>query len=672
MTSQWVSSLTTTSKGMSLIHDGSYSDICQRLGSLLCNDGLLELSELEKNKLVVLTFTTTSSSSGSSCGDMYDLCHDLLTCPEMLSVICYTKIFDFLQHLILYGPTQSSLVNAKRLILPLFDVTHVGRNYRTFNTALQQPTNLLHKVMGGRVDRGAPVRHASNEVYTLLTMDDASLIHKRDTLLSSSSTIVTEQERHQYLQQQIKRARQTMHKNQQLLHPTTTTTVGGYGSGTERVVGAAHSLEDMLQLASQNQQKKKHSYRDQPTQPTEQELREQETIRKLQFEVQQQQQQQQQQQPPPDIDDLFGFPTTTTTPTPTTTVVATPQQDLMDFTSTTNNTDINVLDVPTKNTEVDILGLQVESTAKTTTTTTTTSTTNTNYDLLNWDTPTIPTGSNDNKEQTHSIFDIAPSTTTTTSSTTIDAVRTNSNNHNENGLEQQPHIMFDYLATSDTTNNNSILIETNKATKMDSTLDHSLMTTVEVNSQVPKNIMNNNVSTTSLAMDDLVASLSTISTTNKINEKSITVSSPTDLPPLPAVDPPPLPPPTMDPPSLPPPTMDPPSLPSPTMDLPSLPPPTMDPPSLPPPTMDLPPLLPEENNYDATDGMDAPVMGGTINVAPIPSFPTTEQPQTPLSMQDMMEQLQKESNMSPEQMQKMMQSMMQMMMQQQQMNNHYT
>ena len=336
MTSQWVSSLTTTSKGMSLIHDGSYSDICQRLGSLLCNDGLLELNELEKNKMVALTFPSTDnnsiSSSSNCCGDMYDLCHDLLTCPEVLSVICYTKIFDFLKHLILYGPTQSSLVNAKRLIYPLFDTITATpvRNYRTYNTALQQPTNLLQKVIGGRVDRGAPVRHASNTVYTLLSMDEASLIHKRDTLITPTSTpVVTEEVRCQYLQQQIKQARYQIQKNQQRLHPShNPNTVGGYGSGTERVVGAAHSLEDMLQVASQKKQQ--HSYRDQPTKPTEQDLREQETIRKLQLEVQQQQQQQ-----PPDVNDLFGFPTSIPTTTTTTTVVAsTPQEDLLDFTST--------------------------------------------------------------------------------------------------------------------------------------------------------------------------------------------------------------------------------------------------------------------------------------------------------------------------------------------------
>merc|ERR1719223_1449795 len=99
----------------------------------------------------------------------------------------------------------------------------------------------------------------------------------------------------------------------------------------------------------------------------------------------------------------------------------------------------------------------------------------------------------------------------------------------------------------------------------------------------------------------------------------------------------------------------------------------MDPPPLPPPIMNLPMEIPEQNNYAATtDDMDTPVMGGTINVAPIPSFSTEQQPQTPLSMQDMMEQLQQNgSNMSPQQMQTMMQSMMQMMMQQQQqMNNN--
>ena len=275
----------------SLGSNSSAKQTKQALLKVLQDDSLQMLSSLELNQWATLTFQDnsnraraqaqvqhhTTAAAAADIGKDDDLCEclfatlrDVMSQPLAYSPIAIHKALAVAKHMLLLGATR--VMNEGRVLLPA--VTAL-LNYNTALLAQQQTgaTGFLLRLKGGTQDQGGPIRDEATVLHRLLT-DPALLQRERAAAAAAAAaadpndttaTLVpvgnkqqivfcTDEMRLQVLQRTIQQQQQL--KSNLVAQVSRDGFGGGYVSKDGKsVVGAAHSLEEMMQHAARQENK---------------------------------------------------------------------------------------------------------------------------------------------------------------------------------------------------------------------------------------------------------------------------------------------------------------------------------------------------------------------------------------------------------------------------------
>mmetsp|Transcript_11510 Transcript_11510/g.21513 ORF Transcript_11510/g.21513 Transcript_11510/m.21513 type:complete len:551 (+) Transcript_11510:787-2439(+) len=248
------------------------------LSQMLFDDNATVLTTFDLNRIASFTFGDVV------CGEIFDVLEYTLRNPLEFTVLSLHKTLVLLHHLAVYA-SQKAANNVwilRSFIKPLME-------YNTVLMAMEQPSSLMakmQKIKGGSVDKGQPVREAAKALWDLLS-DVALFKRVRESSADPDSLVpvgdhdqvgfVSDDVRKAALEEQ-KRKRDEVKIKSNLKDGGT----GGFGSGSNTVVGAAHSIEEMLKIAMKN----KSGYRDGDL--SEEEKAHMELLRQLEQEVRQQ------------------------------------------------------------------------------------------------------------------------------------------------------------------------------------------------------------------------------------------------------------------------------------------------------------------------------------------------------------------------------------------------
>ena len=240
----------------------SSQQIKQQLLSVLQDERVQSLSSLDLNQWASLTFHEGQHSAED------DLCECLFaTLAQVLkqqpspqySPLALLKALAVAKHMLLLGADR--VVQEARVLGP--PAAALQENYNTALLAQQTggATGFLMRLKGGSVDQGGPVREAAEEIVQLL-MNPALLQQQRaraadpNSLVpvgsSSQLAFCTDEMRYRALQQKI--------QQQTEIKSNLKKATDGFGSGYnasdgKSVVGAAHSIEEMMRHAQRQEQK---------------------------------------------------------------------------------------------------------------------------------------------------------------------------------------------------------------------------------------------------------------------------------------------------------------------------------------------------------------------------------------------------------------------------------
>jgi ENTH domain len=238
-------------------YKGGIVEAKQKLQSFLFDETKQILSSFELNQIASLTY------GEEVCDAVYEVLEQVVKRYLQNSPLALQKALALSHHLLLYG--ASRVVNYTR--------AHIGpclEFLRTYNTALieQQQTgitSLWYQIKGGGVDRGGPVREAAEQLLQILSLDDRRLQQERARHADPASLVpigktsdvafVTDEVRLAALQRQIERQRTIQLRSN--LAKADNGFGGGYNPAApgQAVVGAAHSLEEMMAHAKRAEQK---------------------------------------------------------------------------------------------------------------------------------------------------------------------------------------------------------------------------------------------------------------------------------------------------------------------------------------------------------------------------------------------------------------------------------
>ena len=244
---------------------------------MLYDDDVNVLTTFDMNRIASYTF------GESIRGEIFDVLENTLRNPLEFTVLSLHKSLVLVHHLAVYA-SQKAANNVwilKPHVQPLLE-------YNTVLMAMNEPKSLMariQRIKGGSVDRGLPVREAAKSLWDLLS--DVEMFKKvRDTSADPDSLVPVGHHEHVgFVSDEVRKAtleEQMRKKNDvKIKSGLKDGGVGGFGSGNGNVVGAAHSMEEMLKMALKNQP----GYRDGDL--SEEETNHYEHLAKLQQELQQ-------------------------------------------------------------------------------------------------------------------------------------------------------------------------------------------------------------------------------------------------------------------------------------------------------------------------------------------------------------------------------------------------
>jgi hypothetical protein len=232
--------------------DGTETE--KRLANLLFDDALQVLSTFDMNQIASLSY------GDEPCEQIFDLLGEVMAHPMEFTVLAVQKSLVIAKHLLIYG--------SEKCVNSCWGLGSYVEKLCEFNTALlaQEQQGLgswWSSVKGGAVDKGFPVREAAQTLRPIL--GDAPRIQQLrhdnadpNALVPVGSTeklgFISDDVRHYLLQKRMKEhelvlTRSNLKKD-----------VGGFGSGFnsangQAVVGAAHSLEEMMARAEREERK---------------------------------------------------------------------------------------------------------------------------------------------------------------------------------------------------------------------------------------------------------------------------------------------------------------------------------------------------------------------------------------------------------------------------------
>jgi len=233
------SSIITKGKGAALTKYGS--EIERTLAPYLYDDSVQVMTSFEMNKVASLTY-------GEECCDqIYDLLGTTLSKSTESTVLTLQKTLVLMRHLTIYG-SDESVENA-------FGNGHLVRRLLDYNTVLQgnSANNIFNQIKGGSVDKGGPVRKAAKDLHDILASKEKLYQLRRES--ADPNSLVPVGKKDEIAFQSASHAKKTV------THPKKAKSnlakeKNGFGSGFNPrdalgrvVVGAAHSLEEMLAAA---------------------------------------------------------------------------------------------------------------------------------------------------------------------------------------------------------------------------------------------------------------------------------------------------------------------------------------------------------------------------------------------------------------------------------------
>jgi hypothetical protein len=232
--------------------DGTETE--KKLASLLFDDDTQLLNTFQLNQMASLSYEQ------ETCEQMFDLLEHVMRKPLESSVLTVQKSLFITKHLLIYG--------SEKCVNSCWGLSSHVEELQEYNTVLwQQKEKGLgawwHSVKGGSVDKGFPVREAAKDLYSLLQNSNKIQQMRHDHADPNSLVPVGATDKVAFISDEVRHFMLQKRMEQHLLLHTKSNLVkaeGGFGSGFvgkngETVVGAAHSLEEMMARAQREQKK---------------------------------------------------------------------------------------------------------------------------------------------------------------------------------------------------------------------------------------------------------------------------------------------------------------------------------------------------------------------------------------------------------------------------------
>jgi len=231
------------------------------------NDGIQIMNTFEMNRFASLTY------GERVCTEIYDMLESVLNMPEEFSILTLQKVLTLFQHLLTHG--------SDRCVELSMNMGHLIERMKKYNTAIStQRVSFFAQLKGGAVDQAFVVRQMASDLCKLLkdkpqisklrmdNLDPNSLVPVgTGNQVGFAPTPSTAQEWMEEQRRKENRPRSNL-KNADS---------AGFGGGCHiddgdeedefrksKVISAAHSLEEMMAKAREEEAKKKNRYFDDP------------------------------------------------------------------------------------------------------------------------------------------------------------------------------------------------------------------------------------------------------------------------------------------------------------------------------------------------------------------------------------------------------------------------
>jgi len=232
------------------------SDTERKLAELLLNDDVQVLSSFELNQMASLSY------GDEVCDEMFEMFQEVLANKLKYTPLTMQKALVITKHVLIYGSEKS--VNSA------WALGRYVNELRDFNTVLlaQQagnPEGWWHRVKGGGVDRGMPVRQAAEDLHGLLQSRDQIRIVRNTKADPDSLVPVGDQNKVAFVSDEVRHYLLQKRMETQLGIRTKSNLAkadGGFGGGCstkdgKMVVGAAHGIDEMM--AASKREKKRYT-----------------------------------------------------------------------------------------------------------------------------------------------------------------------------------------------------------------------------------------------------------------------------------------------------------------------------------------------------------------------------------------------------------------------------
>ena len=231
--------------------DGTETE--KRLAHMLFDEQVHVLSTFELNQIASLTY------GDESCDQIFEMITNCLRLPLDFSVLTLQKCLVITHHVLIYG--SEKCVNS---------AWGVGRSVEVlqeFNTVLWQQERKTvgtwwNQIKGGSVDKGFPVREAAQKLHAVL-QDKNEIQRLRHDKADPNSLVPVGDDKVGFVSDKVRLLMLRRRMEEQQLRRTKSNLAkasGGYGGGYNSkdgkvVVGAAHSMDEMLARAAREKKK---------------------------------------------------------------------------------------------------------------------------------------------------------------------------------------------------------------------------------------------------------------------------------------------------------------------------------------------------------------------------------------------------------------------------------
>lgn len=236
------------------------SEAEQQLASLLLDENVQVLSSFELNQIASFTY------GEKICDQIFEMLEEVLSHPVDHSTLCIQKALAVTKHALIYG--------SEKCVNSAWALGRYVNSLQEYNTVLiaqqrQGPDAWWQRIKGGDVDKGFPVREAATDLHNLLSSKDQIRL-MRHTKADPNSLVPIGDDRVAFASDEVRLyILKKRLEEQKLVHTKSNLAKerGGFGSGYnakdgKAVVGAAHSLEEMMARAKRLEQKEKNKFSD--------------------------------------------------------------------------------------------------------------------------------------------------------------------------------------------------------------------------------------------------------------------------------------------------------------------------------------------------------------------------------------------------------------------------